>query len=58
MQAEEKTVVKSEVCVNRKRRLLSGEAAALGLDPRRKWYACTTGEHKAHCGCKDKAKAV
>ena len=40
------------------RMLLAGEAAALGLNPARKWYACTTGEHPAHCGCKGNRKTV
>ena len=39
-------------CQDISRILLAGEVAALGLDTRRRWYACTTGEHPAHCRCR------
>lgn len=39
-------------CADRDRELLASDVARLGLDIRKRWYACSTGEHPAHCRCK------
>jgi len=44
----------TESCVDRDRELTAGEIAALGLDTRCRWFACKTGEHKAHRQCQRK----
>jgi hypothetical protein len=43
-------------CIDWSRELLAGEVAAAGLDTRKRWYACKTGEHGPHCWCKKGAK--
>lgn len=45
-------------CADLDDELLTAEIAAKGLDTRRRWVACKTGEHIAHSACGRAPKAT
>lgn len=45
-------------CADLDDELLAAEIAAKGLDTRRRWVACKTGEHVAHSACGRAPKAT